>query len=546
MSSQEKNHAASMSHLTKTRRRFLGTISSAAAATLAAPALPRTATAQPPRDRQQRTEAAFRLRVAAAQRQRDLPPAPHPTNGDEDLYPNKIGTYTKGLPHNQLGEVNLDAYRSLRRALDTGEVADFERIQLGQGRKLTNPQAGLAFEMQGPDSHHMTLPPPPAFSSAQKAGEAVELYWLALTRDVLYSEYDTHPLTQAAAADLTRMSDFRGPKANRTVTTGTLFRSNTPGDLAGPYLSQFFWLDTPFGAETVNRRMQTVLPGDDYLTNYADWLAVQNGGSSAANRFDPTPRYIRNNRDLAQWVHIDVLFQGYFDALLILLGLNAPFSPNNPYHNSRTQIGFGTFGGPHIAALVCGVATCALKAVWYQKWHVHRRLRPEAFGGRVHNHVTRAARYPLHNDMLNSAALQQVFTRYGTYLLPQAFPEGSPTHPSYGAGHATVAGACVTVLKAWFDESWILPNPVVPTADGLSLTPYTGAALTVGGELNKLAANVANGRNAGGVHWRSDATESLKLGEAIAIGILSDYRETYNEQFRGFSFTKFDGSRVTI
>ena len=40
----------------------------------------------------------------------------------------------------------------------------------------------------------------------------------------------------------------------------------------------------------------------------------------------------------------------------------------------------------------------------------------------------------------------------GNWLLPMAFPEGSPMHPSYGAGHATVAGACTTILKAWFDH----------------------------------------------------------------------------------------------
>ena len=29
-------------------------------------------------------------------------------------------------------------------------------------------------------------------------------------------------------------------------------------------------------------------------------------------------------------------------------------------------------------------------------------------------------------------------------------------HPAYGAGHATVAGACVTILKAFFDTSAVL------------------------------------------------------------------------------------------
>ena len=130
--------------------------------------------------------------------------------------------------------------------------------------------------------------------------------------------------------------------------------------------------------------------------------------------------------------------------------------------------------------------------------------------------------------------------------MPMAFPEGSPTHPAYGAGHATVAGACVTILKAWFDETHVIQNPLVPDASGTVLTPYVGDPLTVGGELNKIASNVANGRNIAGVHWRSDATESLKLGEAIAISILKDQKNCYNEQFGGFSLTKFDGTTTTV
>jgi hypothetical protein len=43
------------------------------------------------------------------------------------------------------------------------------------------------------------------------------------------------------------------------------------------------------------------------------------------------------------------------------------------------------------------------------------------------------------------------------YLSPAtAFPEVSPSHPSYGSGHATVAGAYVTTLKAFFDENQCL------------------------------------------------------------------------------------------
>ncbi|MGH7844768.1 MAG: vanadium-dependent haloperoxidase, partial [Candidatus Binatia bacterium] len=187
--------------------------------------------------------------------------------------------------------------------------------------------------------------------------------------------------------------------------------------------------------------------------------------------------------------------------------------------------------------------------VWYQKWYVHRRLRPEEFGGRVHHHLTGAAIYPIDAEILNSEALQQVHSRYGAYFLPQAYPEGCPLHPSYGSGHATVAGACVTVLKAWFDESFVLPNPVVANGTGTALIPYTGpdaGSLTVGGELNKVAANIASGRNFAGIHWRTDYTEAFKLGEAVAIGILRDQKNTYKESFAGFSLTKFDGATITV
>jgi len=149
--------------------------------------------------------------------------------------------------------------------------------------------------------------------------------------------------------------------------------------------------------------------------------------------------------------------------------------------------------------------------------------------------------------------LDAISAKTGNHLLPMAFPEGSPVHPAYGSGHATVAGACVTILKAWFNESTRLVDvgltPVQPTDDGLNLVPYleTDAdELTVGGELNKIATNVATGRNTAGVHWRSDATESMKLGEQIAISILREHKACYNEPFSGFNLTKFDGTQIVV
>lgn len=549
--------------LQTTRRKFIGL---AGATTIAAgviaidPLLPsERSEVQASTGSNQRANACAKLRRdAALLGLKDTPQnLPHPNNQDEDLYPNKLGSYSKGLPHNDDGTVVAGAYAALVKAIDTGRPADFDAIPLGGTTLLTNPQSGLAFDMEGPDSHALVQPPAPAFASRAQAAEISEDYWMALLRDVPFSQYGTNAVANAAAADLTLYgADLNAPKAGGAVTTGTLFRGSTPGDRVGPYLSQFFYQDCNFGANKLEQKITTTVPGLDYMTDFATWLAVQRGIAQPSNTFDPVPRYMRNGRDLGQWVHIDVLFQGYFHAFLVLAGAGAPFDDGNPYNGNPTQMGFGTFGGPHIATLLCEVSTRALKAVWYQKWFVHRRLRPEVHAARVHRTLHAGAGYPVHPEILTSlsdANRLGGFVPAGNALLPMAFPEGSPTHPAYGAGHATVAGACVTILKAWFNEATRLVDiglaPVQPTDDGLNLVPYAesdAGDLTVGGELNKIASNVALGRNMAGVHWRSDATVSLQLGEQIAIGILRDQRSCYNEVFNGFSLTKFDGTTITV
>jgi hypothetical protein len=494
-----------------------------------------------------RREQALRIRVDAALSQRDVPPTPSVSNGDEQTYPNQIASFTKTLPHNDLGEVDLNAYNAYLQALNSAQWADFEAIPLGGAAKLANPQAAYCYSLEGADAAAMPSPPAPAFASAQTAGEMVEDYWQALTRDVPFSQYGSDPVIAQAVADLNKLSDYRAPKVNGQVTPDLIFRGPTPGDLTGPYMSQFLLKPVPMGAATMPQLYRTAVAGDDYWTNYTDWLKGQRGGATGSNNFDSTPRYIRNSRDLALYLIVDFPGQANVMAELILNSFGTPaLAPSNPYLHSATQTGSITFGGTNQIDLVTRVVSTANRACWCQKWLVHRRVRPEAFGGRVHNHVTGAAKYPIHSDVLNSAALKAVFSAKGNYLLPQAYPTGSPLHPSYPANHAVTAGAGITVLKALFNESFVIPSPVMPSDDGLSLVPYTGAALTVGGELNKLASNIALGRDAAGVHYRSDGIEGIKLGEAVAISILRDTATLYNEAFPGFSFTKYDGTPVTI
>ncbi|WP_367579758.1 hypothetical protein [Nostoc sp. PCC 7107] len=161
---------------------------------------------------------AFQVRVQAAQNNQQIEIPPHPTNGDEERYANKIATDTRGLPHNQRGEVDLKAYESLAKALKTQNPDDYERIILGGARKLVNPQGPLAISLEGINASQISVPPPPTLDSAEQAAEAVELYWQALLRDVPFHRFDRDENILAAIAELNSLSSFRGPKQNGIVT----------------------------------------------------------------------------------------------------------------------------------------------------------------------------------------------------------------------------------------------------------------------------------------------------------------------------------------
>jgi hypothetical protein len=550
------------------RRKFLGNVSGAAvaAATMGAvglePLLGSKDSYARAGDRDGLTGAARadesrEIRIRAANRERAIPIPQHPTSGDKNRYADQSGTYSKGLPHDNFGRVDLNAFATLVTALDTGEHEDFEKIIVGGTRTLNCPQGGFAFDLEGVDAYQFgapLVPAAPAAASDLSAVELLEHYWASLLRDVPFTHYASNSMAIEAAQETSGLLPYQGPRnGSGQVTPDLLFRGAFPGETLGPYISQFFVRPTFLGQQPISQQQTTYLANIDYMTSFNDWLTVQNGNiTGLTNEIDPQLRFEHSGRDLAAWTHNDVLYQAYFVAFLVLNTMKAPLNPGNPYFGSRTENGFGTFGGPDFAATLAEVATRALKAVWYQKWQVHLRPRPEHAGGLVHliktgQEANTTAK--LSDIILNSQGLQQSFNKYGTWLLSQAFPEGSPTHPSYPTGHGVVGGACITVLKFFFDGNFVIPNPVVPTDDGLSLVPYTGSdagQLTVNGELNKLGHNVSFGHGIhAGIHWRTDTDVSLKLGEAVALGILQDRAQTYNEKFT-VQLTKFDGTTVAI
>jgi hypothetical protein len=506
-----------------------------------------------------------------------------PDNGDAARFSDYSGSWSKCLPHSALGIVNPQAWQSLRHALSTGKFSDFQNIIVGNPGgpgftgTLNGPMGALAFDLEGLDAFATVIPPAPSVTSAQTAAELVEHYWGALMRDVPFEDYASSPLAAQACADLNSMSYVQSQDSiiPHPVTPQNLFRGQiVPGDgnVQGPFLSQFMVQPWAFGVQPMPQQMVRLLSvaegGADYLTDPAEYLAVESGfPPSFGLAFDPVNRHTRMGRDLAAYTHVDVLHQAYFCATVILAEIGTPPNPGNPYNGSLTQHGFGTFGGSAAGPVdavgtVPEMATRALKAAWFHKWVVNLRQRPEEVGALVHARLTNQNPMPqaaqqLHSDLLNSAVLPIINGQYGSYLLPQAFPEGAPAHPCYPTGHGTVGGACIAAIKFFFDcNQPIRPlllaagsDVMVPTADGLGLTPYTGAdrdSLTINGELSKLAFNITTGHGIhAGIHFRSSSWASILLGEQLGLSILRDRARGYAEPFT-ISITKFDGTTATI
>ncbi len=128
---------------TTSRRKFarqLGMAAGAAAAALAGPSVAsasRTDRPPTPNGANGRVMAALELRMSEATRDALLGPAVNVNNGDTARYADKGGTYTKALPHDAYGRVDLNAFATFTAALESGKSADFEKILMGGTRTLT-------------------------------------------------------------------------------------------------------------------------------------------------------------------------------------------------------------------------------------------------------------------------------------------------------------------------------------------------------------------------------------------------------------------------
>jgi hypothetical protein len=508
----------------------------------------------------------------------------HQTNGDEELYKDQAyaGNFSKTLPHDANGLVVPSAYLAFLNALRAGTQEALDQVPAGGPGKFSSVLGALQFQMEGIDSPSpRSKLVPSSIAGAQSAAEMVELYWENYVSDVPFLHYGSNPLIGQVIEDMSRLSSFDG---SRPVTPQNLFRyAFTDADI-GPYVSQILYQSHRIDGTDFVPKIHSRLPvsdpetgkvvtgpgtGTDFMTNLPEYVYVENGKGAlqpSPSVIDPTPRFIRSVRDLGSLANSDYVFSIYFRAAIILDRLDVDVDANSPYTSAKRISSFNTFSVAWLFSLIGRVHQTDSHA-FFQKWYVHRKLRPEAYANLVDGIMGhRFTLDPsLHADVLNSSVLPLIFERNrqlnvkrglgtaGSFFLPQEMSVGSPVHPSSPSAHAVNAGACVTMIKAVLDvgtptkpKPWPAP-PVIASADGLSLVP-TKDNLTILGELNKLAFNICEGRNMSGLHWRvSDNMLGLLMGEEIAIELLKETAATYPEKgFEGFTLTKFDGTTIVV
>ena len=458
--------------------------------------------------------------------------------------------FTKGFAHDDQGRVNKSDYEQFLCALVNEDFEAVNKIKLGGALKLLDPLSIYSHDLVGPFQSTVYVQPPPPLGSAKAAGDLIQPYCMWYIRDLPFNEWtETNPRIQTVLNALNQLSNpsfASRVNAEGNVTTSTLFRGEGPLAEEGYYVSQFALNDwTEYG--TLNKpKIYPYAANVDYMTDRKIYKERQNGVlPTSPNTFGSALTYLFNYRSGLTWAHNDPVCQPYFNALYTLQSLKVPANPLISTAVGKVSDYFVNMSTADVQDLITRAIRVELLHVWRSKWSI-LRLRPEAFAGLVDNAKASGTNpYNLSPELLTNPILSQVFDRYKNWLMPQGYAEGCPPHPSYLCGHCTTGAVATTILKAFFDNDFKIPEMIPdPDTNYQTLKP-TGKNLYVWSELDKLATNYSYFRNASGIHYESEHRVGLKFGENIAIEMLKEHVTRYSFK-TGFQFYKRNGDQVTI
>ena len=476
-----------------------------------------------------------------------------------------------GYPKKDDVDKILDALR-----LGTKDSLDLIKRHPQATRKLEGVLAHNSVNMIGLTSSAVKPTEILQIDSIGAGFEMAEVYGKMLVRDIPFNSWVGNTDVDKIVADLNKYSNKTTAPVNGSgnITTSNLFRGRGIDELKGPFISQLLLHDIPYGNLTIEQKYRVEeaarLPGD-VVPGIDEWLKVQNSEPLTSVSNVPTlTRFTNDALVLGGKVHNDPLYAFYYAAALILLGNGV--KPENATLDLGNSTAWTTGSGPDILSAVSHVSKGALLCAWNTKWNIGMKIRPEVYAQRLdlaRQNVggIREATPKLDTIWQNNEIAQEIKALVQAHhggselLLHQQYPEGSPTHPSFVAGHAAVSGACTTILKAMLkvhDDTgsikWSAVGDVKQSnVDGSALEDYTGADATevsIVGELNKLASNIAVGRDFAGVHFRSDGDIGIQMGEEYAISYLIDLCKSYDESltgsFKEYNLQKFSGEFVKI
>lgn len=505
--------------------------------------------------------------------------------GDLNI-PHYRGVYSKGFvghtgPNGISIGPNPTLYGKFIEAMKTRNQTLLNQVY-DSSSKLVDAHCVFDVELEGKYKSSFVIPPAPSMTSITAAAEILEVYVMALLRNynfhILDPEcifYDDIPM-EAKNYLNTLIGHLNHPgvkghlpyqqvDSNGNITADTLFRGIARGDVIGPYVSQFFYYETAIGNLKLEQKYQCLDISENTISDISNsryyfgkteqyFNELWNGGLKSSALQTKT-KYMTTLLDLMMYINRDQIWEAIFVTTSMFLSRGIPIG----FHTKSRSPGYARFinlGPVDLYTLMMKATKLAMSATWVWKWS-QLRPRPEEMAYQIHlakkytSSDLSGSMIHFPSELLNNPILEEI-AKYnnGKYLMPLGYSQGSPFHPSYPGGHATIAGAMVTIMKAWFNCDCLIPA-VVPDLTGDNLVMYklknnSGTQyLRIEDELDKIVTNCSHSRNMAGIHYRSDTEVGISIGEQAAISVLQDEVNKYSDEI-AFRFRKRSGEVVTI
>ena len=237
-------------------------------------------------------------------------------------------------------------------------------------------------------------------------------------------------------------------------------------------------------------KFRKYMPWVDYMTNRNEFIRIQNWLNPIDSIIENGAWYIETPRDLIAVVHKDLPQERAINIYFWLIKLWA-----------KPKFGWFISNGPiWIADVVNTTVKKAMQQTRYRKYK-YNRIRPEevAWLFEFRDTLTWEVKKRVDKNYFEYTTRPEIANskvKYGTYLLPQAYPEGSPLHPDYPQWHSTFAVVVQAFINTMFDTEYMIPNYV---ADRWLL--IQSGSISIWNATQLFVDNIAIGRDYAWVHF---------------------------------------------